>query len=515
MLAGSSPPSSAAASLPDPHLVVDARHLIDTHAMMRLGKGGMASAAMHVAVACAVILQTASCTSTIEPAAPRPLTPIAASAPSGMTLIWRNTELRPISPPIAIGDVAIGLVASDRKVFIVSIDPKTGQMLWQQRITRSGLSSVGANLKRVGEDNVAYLRLIPEHFEDSWLAYLVVADARTGKEIARSPEAVFPSMPVECANGRDLCVIADLSRWPRRPYRLNLATGAFTGESDALLNYTRFLHPDGLVDLGDRPRNTLGLLRDGSMRWLTPASAAFPKDSSSDHGWQFRRYEDQHVFVGSLWPASVQQDGYVVSDLASPGMAAISEHTGEVLWRDAGSSFQCEPSSTASPVRCRQRGKFRYDREHDTSHVDGLDVIVEGFDPATGKTTWSLPIGATPMNDELGTPPAIAGPQQDLVHTPNGPAILDYATGTLRQPEPNATFWCSTSASYELAPPYRVRTAVWSYQRTGGSLRWICDANGHPATALPSIAATQSAGACTGHYTVIATADGFLGFQVP
>jgi len=70
-------------------------------------------------------------------------------------------------------------------------------------------------------------------------------------------------------------------------------------------------------------------------------------------------------------------------------------------------------------------------------------------------------------------------------------------------------------ASYELAPPYRVRTAVWSYRRTGGSLAWICDADGDPATALPSIGATQSAGARTGHYIVIATADGFLGFQVP
>ena len=29
------------------------------------------------------------------------------------------------------------------------------------------------------------------------------------------------------------------------------------------------------------------------------------------------------------------------------------------------------------------------------------------------------------------------------------------------------------------------------------------------------LGATQAVGACTGHYTVIATADGFIGFQVP
>jgi hypothetical protein len=294
-----------------------------------------------------------------------------------------------------------------------------------------------------------------------------------------------------------------------------MATGAFTAESDRLLTSTRFLHPDGLVDLGDRPRNTLGLLRDGSVRWLTPASAAFPKGYSSDDGWYFHHYDDQHVFVGVMWAAGVRQDDDVVSDLASAAMAAISERTGEVLWRDAGSSFDCEPSSRDLPVRCRQRGKLWYDAEHETYRVDGIDVIVEGFDPVTGKTMWSLPLGATSMRDDLANPPAIAGPQQNLVHTPNGPAILDYATGTLHPPEPGATFWCSTEASYEIAPPYRVRTAVWSYRRTGGSLAWICDASGHPATALPSIGATQSAGACTSHYAVIATADGFLGFQVP
>ncbi|HSS01251.1 MAG TPA: hypothetical protein VLM79_29535 [Kofleriaceae bacterium] len=483
--------------------------------MMSLGKGAIASAAMHAAAVCAAILHGAACASTIEPAAPRALTPIAASAPSGMSLIWRNTELRPIRQPIAIGDVVIGIVASDRKTFIVSIDPKTGRMLWHQRISRSGIGGDIWNLKRVGDDKVAYLRTIPEYDEDSRLVHLVVADVRTGKEIARSPEAYFPSMPVTCANGRDLCAIADFSRYLRRPYRLDLATGDFTAESDGLLNYTRFLHDDGLVDLGDRPRNHLGLLRDGSLRWLIPASAAFPKGYSSDDGWHFRHYDKPHVFVGILWAASVERDDHVVTDLGSAAMAAISERTGEVLWRDAGSSFGCDPASTDLPVRCRQRGKLRYDREHDTIHVDGLDVTVEGFDLATGKTTWSLPLGPTSMRDELALPPAIAGRHQNLVHTPNGPAILDYATGTLKLPEPGATFWCSTPASYELSPPYRVRTAVWRYRRTGGSLAWICDASGKPAIALPSIGATQSVGACTGHYAVIATADGFLGFHVP
>src|SRR5690349_24768204 len=98
-------------------------------------------------------------------------------------------------------------------------------MLWHQRISRSGIGGDIWNLKRVGDDKVAYLRTIPEYDEDSRLVHLVVADARTGKEIARSPEAYFPSMAVTCANGRDLCAIADLPRYLRRPYRLDLATG--------------------------------------------------------------------------------------------------------------------------------------------------------------------------------------------------------------------------------------------------------------------------------------------------
>jgi outer membrane protein assembly factor BamB len=455
--------------------------------------------------------QAVACASSLEPARDHAPLAIASSAPSGLSLVWRNTELHPIKQPMAIGDVVIGVVADDRKAFVVSIDASTGRKLWQQRMTHSGIArGLQISVTKIGEDKVAYLQLINE---DSAFAHLVVADARTGREIARSPEAVFASRPIVCANGRDVCAISTSPLERKRQYRLDLTSGAYVVENDRMLRGTRFIDETGLLDLGDRPGNTVGLLRNGRVQWLTPLAAAFADGSSTDDGWSWNHDADQRVYIGWVGSAGETSGQYYVHDLASSATAGLSELTGEVLWRDNGSSFACSLNTTDYRVRCRMRGKLWY--RYGESFISELDVTVEGFDPVTGKTTWSLPLGfARELNDDA-IRPAVAGPGRVVVSGARGPAILDYANGTLDTPEPGATFWCMARVRYELAPPYRARTAEWKYTRRGGTHASICDERGRPATALPSIAATMAAGARAGDHVVIATRDGFLGFKAP
>ena len=134
---------------------------------------------------------------------------IDASAPSGLSLIWRNTELRPVGQPIAIGDVIIGIVAEDRIAYVVALDPATGRTLWRDAMTHSAIPrGEQISVLKVGDDKVAYLRMT---FKDSNLGNLVVANARTGKEVARAPTGRFPSAPIMCENGRDVCAITTLN----------------------------------------------------------------------------------------------------------------------------------------------------------------------------------------------------------------------------------------------------------------------------------------------------------------
>jgi len=146
---------------------------------------------------------------------------------------------------------------------------------------------------------------------------------------------------------------------------------------------------------------------------------------------------------------------------------------------------------------------------------EDLDVIVEGFDPATGKTTWSVPAG--PANG-LATPRAslaIAGPTQVVLDRPEGPIVLDYATGTTGVPPPGAAYRCMVHVEYE----GDLSSKEWwdstrRNDRPGGEVAAMCDAHGRPSSDLPNAEATMAAGAHVGDYAVIAGRQGYVGFRV-
>lgn len=182
-------------------------------------------------------------------------------------------------------------------------------------------------------------------------------------------------------------------------------------------------------------------------------------------------------------------------------------------WRDLGSSFQCRLGDGEYPVRCRERGIATSQQGQPTS-FERLDVTIEGFDPATGATTWSVPMGpAASLADSKANLP-IAGPTQVVVNRAGGPIVLDYATGAVTPARAGATFWCKADTRYELARGYIGRDRKQHFDRPGGPLAVTCDALGRQVDALPSLGATIAAGAHVGSYIVVATPNGYIGFQV-
>lgn len=462
-----------------------------------------------------VALHAWACVSGAEKPIARPATTATASPDvARLTVAWRNTELHPIDQPKAIGAAVVGIVSTDdHKLLLIGLDPATGGKRWQQPLTPSAVTvGVHIGVAKVDDDKVAYLRPTGD---DLLYAELVLADARTGNDLAKSPPAVFTAPPHVCANGKDVCT-ASLVPPARRgsQYRLEIATGDYLPDGDGVPPGARPLSTSGLLDLGDRPGNTLALLRNGTLQWRTPVSAAFPPGFSSDHGWAWHLFADQHVFVGSVYGEFTAVGQKYTHDLASSSATAgLAETTGEVLWRDSGSTVDCNLGDGDYPVRCRARGLAAFQEGAATTYEE-LDVTVEGFDPTTGRTTWSVPMGAAKGLKDHTTLPSIAGPTQVVLNGPTGPVQLDYASGETRVPTPGATFWCLTFVRYELTLPYRSRKGTLLYVRPGGTQAAICDDRGAPATALPSLAATMAAGTHTGSYAAVATRDGYIGFKV-
>lgn len=160
----------------------------------------------------------------------------------------------------------------------------------------------------------------------------------------------------------------------------------------------------------------------------------------------------------------------------------------------------------ALKTSCRSRGG--------PHSIEGLDVTVEGFEPRTGKTTWLIPMGPANALIDHDVPRRIAGTSQVVLTGPNGPILLDYATGSVTTPPAGASYWCMTDVRYESLPAYTWEGKA-QYDRPGGELAAACDAEGQPSETLPGVESTIAAGAHVGGYAVLAGRNGYIGFRVP
>lgn len=444
------------------------------------------------------------------------------SSPPPSTQLW-SVSMRPIGQPFPVGEVVVGAVTEDRELFVVGIDPANGTVLWKQAASPGEVvPGVSTGPVRVG-DNVAYFRPDPT---GNLYARLVVADPRTGTDLAASPPLLFGSLPLPCADNTDVCTLSRRNYQDGyRTHRLRVDTNQYVLEDTGLPPRARLIGEDGLVDFGQRDPEIIGLVRGGKLVWQTPLSQAFPAGFSTDNGWYWARYPEQKVYAGSVYGETEDAPGGAwTRDLAQTSASAgLSEEDGTVLWRDQGSDLWCsgrvavpadrdDPNSPLIPVRCRVKGVATY-REGTAPSYTGLDVIIEGFDVTTGKTTWSVPVQDAKDVAGAGERPAVAGPTQVVIQAGSGPLVVDVATGAHHAAPADAVFWCLKFGQFEYREPY-YRRGEADTTRYGGYLASACDATGSPAEGLPNSAATAAVGARVGPYAVVATADEFIGFRV-
>ncbi len=198
--------------------------------------------------------------------------------------------------------------------------------------------------------------------------------------------------------------------------------------------------------------------------------------------------------------------------------AGLDDGTGAVLWRDEGSMFGCDDRITLphEPVRCRMRGRQHVTFEPLSVTSQGLDVALEGFDPRTGRTRWSVPAGASKLLAGTVERTPVAGEHTILADLPAGPRLVDLTDGRVTTPAPGAVFWCQTWVRFDFHEGYRRQPSpTEKYERNGGNVARPCDAEGKPAgSGMPSRGASRAVGALAGGYAVVATANGFRGIAV-
>lgn len=310
-------------------------------------------------------------------------------------IAWTREDLQPVTAPIVVDGTAIVLVADDGAMQVVALDPATGETRWSAEASPGAAPpGIAVSIMAVGDDGIAFFRPAG----DDLIAELVVADAATGDVRWSSDALEFGSHPKPCEDGEGICAEADLGRGGQLVRFLG--EGAVRPES--FPTGARSLG-NGLLDLGERDPELLAGYQEGAVRWRTPLADVFGEGFSSDRGWNFATYDD--VIVGAVGQ-DVPLDLPVVVDFGAYVTAALGREDGRPRWRDVGSSFTCfgklelqmDGGGTHEdaadylpwPVRCRVVGTTTYESLDSEGEPDITSMTIEGFDPATGDTTWSL-----------------------------------------------------------------------------------------------------------------------------
>lgn len=494
----------------------------------------------------AASLAVAGCSSADEAAdenthspAPQPPTgspePAATEEPPELEVAW-ETGLNVVSGPRMAGaEVALVYVAQDRDLYLVAVDAESGEELWRQAASPGEVVTGIAVTPKVVDGHPVYLR--PSDV-DNLYAELVVADPKTGDDVVATEPLLFRSTPSACDDDDSaICLRVresydDSSTWRR----LDLDGDGSLVQDEALEARTgRALGSQGLLDVREDDTEYLAVYDDGEELWRHPLSELFGADYSSDHGWGWRYDEQADLYVGSVWFEPEEDGELTILDLERSKVVAIERSTGEVAWTDEGVSHQCvssldvptdeelereaagEAGSYFSvPVRCRMEGTVTFGGEDSPQH-EGIDVTLEGFDPQTGETRWSLGVGETlSLLGPLGgnEPLSLADRTGVVVDVDGEPTVVDLVTGETRSAN-EETLWCSRpeTGSFEYREPY-YSDGEPLHDRYGEAAYEWCDSSGEAVggSAPAPAEVPNGVGARAGDLTLVATPDGLVAY---
>jgi len=447
----------------------------------------------------------------------RTTTTTAASSRSAkaMKVVW-SVKGRYATGPLALreDDVVVALLAENGGLALVGYEGATGDELWRRASTASDVTRGVELWPLVAERTVVHLA--PSE-EDGGGDVVEAVDAVTGKVAwtsEASPEG-FDSPPTFCTYPRnlDVCITADGTGDRAGPWELDFGTGELTLPGDRIEAFRSQPEDEpiagralgaNLYEMDDD--GDIAYIVDGKVKWRrAPRDLFGGADVSVSSGWAFAAVGDDYI-VGSLGIAGKQSEGpHEMTTLQTAGIDAAS---GETRWLEDG-TFGCGRVTRLRllvdddwpRIRCIWHGTADFgDPDHPEIEVE--DSRIEGFDPETGKTTWTVEMGAADPLLELGGVLVRIDATRFAAKRDDGSVVgVDVAAGKALDVGPEDLGWCFEENWYPYGAPDETRL--------GGYFTQPCSLDGEdrPAPAKPD----RGAGALTGDVFVWMDADGLHG----
>ena len=369
--------------------------------------------------------------------------------PRPMEVLWSTRDVHFASRPVLSGGLLVAYVATGTAMELAAFDPATGAEVWR-RATTPSLITAGVGIPVVADDRLVF-HLTPR---GDAAAAVEAVDAATGEPawITDASADGFGDVLEFCLDSpQQLCVTA-LDTEPGTLWRLDAANGAVTRTA----GFPGRELAAGLYDLRDGDDEQVAGVAAGEITWQRPPSELFQgHDVTSDHGWHWQDHDG--LLVGWLgtrqeWP----EDGELA--FVPQHMAGVDAATGETRWVAEGAPScgsrlwgltlrvnELEPS-----IRCRMAGSYhlaggRVDRTVVT------DAVMEGFDPATGEATWTVPLGAASALSDDVHPLVRLGPTRFALTRDDGSRVaVDVVSGTAEDVAADVVGWCVSENRFDL-----------------------------------------------------------------
>jgi hypothetical protein len=395
------------------------------------------------------------------------------AVPGGRVRVAWQRRLLPVIRPAVAGDVAVAVVqARGDELDIVGIGVDDGRVRWRYPyytpdalhssyfwppVFRAASGKQYAVFQRaeVGAGLAA----------DQPKPYLAV-DPDTGRIVARTKPLVALWHAVPCDGGRvevDVCLDVHGAG-------SNLEAELEWHLDDFSLRRTpddQHAGPAGVYTVfGRRGIATVGRKVSGR-GWSRRTRALVGPRWEVDERSATPIVDDGVVVISASRRASASQERRfhrgerVPFDRGANETLGLDLHTGRVMWKHEGGELGC-PSVTGveAPVRCVFRGHFLFDEQWHGPRLKGIRLAIEGFDPATGDPTWSVPLTRAAAGREARQEYArseapsggvIVGDEVGWLPTASGPRLVAWSDGSSREVPGGSVLLCDSSRQFRYA----------------------------------------------------------------
>ncbi|TFD47860.1 hypothetical protein E3T55_15030 [Cryobacterium frigoriphilum] len=498
----------------------------------------LARAATLIAVTLLASLALSGCTDT---AAEAEKAAVAAEKAAVLALaVEYSTPIDPVwsvtadlvGTPAVRSEVVVSYVRSATGLQIAAWDAASGAELWRHAAV-PGVQSHAVELKAttvlVGDTLlVPYLRdEAGSHF--GWQE-LVIADALTGVALAHDWGALWVSdRPGACSGAQGICFTgwtwAEIDA-DQRSFRVDVATGGLSVDTEVPAPVSGEILSDGVFVTAPDGTELLGYSADGAIAWQRPYRDYFGPNSSSDQGWAWGWGRSADIVIGHGFNRGSEDAADYLRDLTAVRTVGVRRDSGDIAWSLDGVQLGCPAAEYPFVLdekivpMCRINSGTLHviDGNDDASTYDDLDVDLIGVDEKTGKTRWTVPLGADEGSLTSRNNTFFSNAAQRVLMIGTVPMIVDLTTGDSLPAPSEGVYACAVDRGTLDANTFEVeRTHGGSVNpyRTGQNL-FACDAQRAPVAGTFSRGSVLMAGshADDGIY-VVGGAAGLSAFQLP